>query len=180
MVSFSELLRNFVFGLRYTNIYSLALSTKLISMSVRYCSEKCQVDHWNNGGHRKECSKLRKLFSECIVIDKLSASENIRSEKKWSFEKPSYATYDQPFIVKVERSDQPWDIGMKVLHVCDKSGDCSFDLNVPNSDTSKFTKLLEKMKAESTTAGTAIYLSASFNFEGICSIFLHQRKIRAW
>lgn len=29
--------------------------------SYYYCSKKCQMDHWDSGGHRRECKRLGKL-----------------------------------------------------------------------------------------------------------------------
>jgi hypothetical protein len=150
-------------------------------MSVKYCSEKCQVDHWANCGHRKQCSRLRKLYNECITIDEFSISDTVQSGKKPSFGKPSHVTYDEAFTVKIELIGQQNVAGFPVLHIYDKSLECDFNVkcNEPSGTTS-CTKLLEKVKADSVTVGTAIYLAASFDVNGECSIYINRKKARTW
>lgn len=151
------------------------------SMSVKYCSEQCQVDHWANGGHRKECSRLRKLYNECITIDELSVTDCIQSGKKPSFGKPSHVAYDEAFTVKIEFIGQQIVAGFPVLHVYDKSVECDFNMKWnETSGTTNYTTLIEKVKAESVTAGTAIYLAASFDVNGECAIYINRRKARTW
>ena len=128
-----------------------------------------------------ECSRLRKLYSECIRIDKPSTWENARSGKDPSFGKPSHIAFDEAFIVKIELIDQLPDVGTHVLHIYDKTVECNFELDVyDNSGATKYVKLLEKVKGEIVTAGTAVYLAASFDINEVCSIYVNRRKVRTW
>lgn len=150
-------------------------------MSVRYCSKECQADHWTNGGHRKECSRLRKLYSECIRIEELTATDSTRSEKNSNFEKPSHVAFDETFTVKVELIEQARDVGTHLIHIYDKTVECDFEVKLNDaSSTTKYARLLEKVKGEFVTAGTAVYLAASFDNEGVCSIYINRRKVRTW
>jgi MYND finger len=150
-------------------------------MSVRYCSEKCQADHWTNGGHRKECSRLRRLYSECIRIDKLPSTEHTRLGKDPCFAKPSHVACDEVFTLKIELIDQPRHVGTHLLHIYDKTVECDFDLKLNDaSDATKYQKLLETVQGEIATAGTAVYLAASFDVKGVCTIYVNRRKLRTW
>ena len=150
-------------------------------MSVRYCSEKCQADHWTDGRHRKECSRLRKLYSECVKIDKLSITDKTRSERASSFRKPSHVAVEEAFTVKIEVMDQQRDVGTYALHIYDKTIECDFELQLNDTpNATKYLKLLEKVKGEFVTAGTAVYLAASFDNGDVCSIYINQRKVRTW
>ena len=35
--------------------------------TVQYCGRECQVQHWKQGGHRKECKKLREAAAAATV-----------------------------------------------------------------------------------------------------------------
>lgn len=150
-------------------------------MSVKYCSEKCQVEHWTNGGHRKECSRLRKLYNERISITELSTTKNIQLEKGPSFKKPSHVAFDEAFTVKVVLTNLEHDVTMHILHIYDKSEECNFYVNVnETTGTTNYIKLLEKVKEESLTAATTVYLAAAFDGKGGCSIYINRRKVRTW
>ena len=155
-------------------------------MSVKYCSEKCQVAHWTKSGHRKECTRLRNLYNERIVINESSTTKSIQSEKGPSFEKqsekgpsfekPSCVAFDEAFTLKVV-----FVASMDVLHIYDKTGECDFYVKVnETSGTTNSIKLLDKVKKESLTAGTAIHLAATFGGKRECSIYVNRRKVRAW
>lgn len=150
-------------------------------MSVKYCSEKCQVEHWTKGGHRKECSRLRKLYNERISITELSTTKSIRSEKGPSFKKPSHVAFDEAFTVKVVLANHEHHVTTHLFHIYDKSGECDFYVNVNEaSGATNYMKLLEKVKEESLTAATAVYLAAAFDAKGECSIYINRRKVRTW
>jgi hypothetical protein len=144
-------------------------------MSVRYCSEACQANHWRNGGHRSECSRLRKLYHESIPIDISSITRYPTIQDIPSFQKPSYVAFDEPFTIKVERYDRP----RPLLHFYDKELCCDFYLD-QMSNIKSFDMLLAKVKAEPVSVGTSIYLEASFDQSGMCSIFLNRRKVKTW
>jgi hypothetical protein len=150
-------------------------------MSVKYCSEKCQVDHWTNGGHRKECTRLRKLYNERITINKLSTTKSIRSDNGPLFAKPSHVAFDEAFTVKVALVDHERDGSKHVLHIYDKTGECDFYVKInKSSGTTNYIKLLEKVKQESLTAGTAVFLAAAFDGKSECSIYINRKKVRTW
>jgi hypothetical protein len=144
-------------------------------MSVKYCSENCQANHWKNGGHRNECSRLRKVFNEFIVIDKSSTTDGPTTNQSALFQKPSYVAFDEPFTIKIERFDQP----RQLLHLHDKELECDFYIG-QRSATSSFDKLLDKIKTEPAFVGTCAYLVASFDKNGMCSVFLNRRKVKTW
>jgi TPR repeat protein len=35
--------------------------------TVQYCGRECQVNHWKEGGHRRECKKLREAAAAKTV-----------------------------------------------------------------------------------------------------------------
>jgi tetratricopeptide (TPR) repeat protein len=38
--------------------------------TVQYCGRECQVHHWKQGGHRRECKKLRKAAADAKSVPK--------------------------------------------------------------------------------------------------------------
>lgn len=151
-------------------------------MSVRFCSNDCQAAHWKVG-HRKECPKLRKLYRECVVIDKPSTSKgdvadnailtyNAGEVPMTSYRRPSYVAVDEAFTVKVQRIS-----GRDTLLVYDRSRECEFCLG---PEQSSYRKLLEKVKAEQVTAGTKAYMAAAFDKTGNCTFYVNQTKMKTW
>jgi MYND finger len=151
-------------------------------MSVRYCSESCQEHHWTVGGHRNECSKLRNLYNECVIVDVSFLTKGTTLCGASSFRKPSYVVMDETFTVKVETIDRQRKGGV-LLHIYDRDKECEFymqqDLE-PTNLPSVVEKLLHKIQAEPSTAGTTAYLSAAFDQKGRCTIYLNRRKVKTW
>jgi MYND finger len=144
------------------------------SMSVRYCSKECQAHHWKEGGHRKECSKLRKLYNECVVIDApLSSKTGVVNPS--FFRKPSYAPILATFTLKVEIVEDSTE-GGRLLHLCDKTKECDFLIG----QELHYTKLYKMVQAEPLTAGAHAYVVASFDPTGKCTLYVNRRKTKTW
>jgi hypothetical protein len=104
-----------------------------------------------------------------------------RSGKDPSLMKPSNIAVDETFTVKIELIAQSRDDDTHVLHIYDKTVECDFVLKLNDASIeTKYLTLLNKVKGEFVTAGTAAYLAASFDSNGVCSIYVNRRKVRTW
>jgi MYND finger len=144
------------------------------SMSVRYCSKECQENHWKEGGHRKECSKLRKLYNEYLEIEAPLSSKSGALNSSL-FRKPSYAPMLATFTLKVELVEDPME-GGNLLRLCDKTKECDFCIG----QEQPYTKLYEMVRAEPLTVGAYAFVAASFDPTGKCKLYLNRRKIKTW
>lgn len=143
-------------------------------MSVRYCSKECQALHWKDGGHRKECSTLRKIYNECVEIEAPLLSKGGAMNASY-FRKPSNVPLSATFTLKVEIVDDSVE-GGSLLHIYDKTKECDFCIGPEQPHT----KLYEMVKAEPLTAGSHAYVAASFDPTGKCTVYLNRRKIKTW
>jgi hypothetical protein len=95
------------------------------SMSVRFCSDECQLLHWK-AGHMNECkylSRERKMFvlvKQSAVIPKTIGGGYI-TRRKGSFQKQRHVGFFYPFTVKVIYLE---DDG--ILWLYDKTRECDF------------------------------------------------------
>lgn len=151
-------------------------------MSVRYCSDACQNSDWKNR-HRKDCRKLRKAYTQCIVIDKPSTGEgdvadnailtyNAGEVPMTSYRRPCQSAVGETFTVKVQRVS-----GRDTLLVTDKSRECMFFLG---PDQKFYKMLLDKVKAEQGTAGTKTHMAVAFDAKGNCAFYVNQTKLKSW
>jgi hypothetical protein len=109
-----------------------------------------------------------------ILVDKavIPDPDNIGRVSKGSYCKPSKVAFDEPFTVKIQCLDEE-----DMLLVHDKSRECQFYLGPDQND---YEELLDKVHSQTATAGTKIYLTATFDDAGQCKLYINQKKMKTW
>mmetsp|Transcript_49413 Transcript_49413/g.119862 ORF Transcript_49413/g.119862 Transcript_49413/m.119862 type:complete len:540 (+) Transcript_49413:84-1703(+) len=153
--------------------------------TVRYCSRDCQVEHWKNGGHKKECKKLAAgNLDNGIKLERpdvpggmhmVHASRQGLNQQtpELHYGKPSGVEFDEPFYVKVQASTRPQG---RIL-VYDETRECFF--HVPPGKPG-FEEMISKVHAEPAFQGRKTYMKASFDSNGDCTVYPSTAKLQRW
>lgn len=148
---------------------------------VQYCSKTCQVQHWNNGGHKAVCKHAN---VETITLETpqsenngmhSSTTFNFRQRKSsgpdGGYSKPSTVAVDEKFYIKIQGSAST----SVPLFIYDKTRECSFQLE---SGERGFQELHCKVCQEKSTMGRKTYMKASFDEAGNMTVYLNESKVK--
>jgi hypothetical protein len=145
--------------------------------TVSYCGRECQIAHWQEGGHKKECSILSKdkrgvrlspPKPNAMVLMVLSHSNGFQ-QKPGTYRKPDGVDFDELFVVKVQNC-------VTSIMIYDKTRSCQFALNPGDPG---FQEVMTETKKEKTWDGKKTFMKASFDEKsGNCTIFPYTAQIK--
>lgn len=152
---------------------------------VQYCGEECQREHWKKGGHKKECKVLAAKQTVAIALDKpkggvstmlWNREHSFKSsgpqDEASGYRKPRSVGIGEQFDLKVQGNgnDCP-------LMIYDKSRECNFSVDPGGSG---FGELLQAVRAEPTWQGRKTFVAASFDSQGVCTVYPGLTSIHKW
>lgn len=149
-------------------------------MSVRFCSNECQLMHWQ-AGHMYECKQLASERNVFVLItpDAVMVNNFGGRSSKVAFRKPNDVNYGDPFTVKITFIKKE-----ETLWIVDKTKQCEFSIYVGGSDiSSELYGLIDKIQSQSNFVNEEcgkLYVSAVFEDEAICKLYINQTKIKTW
>lgn len=114
-------------------------------MSVRFCSDECQLLHWK-AGHMYECKHLSRernmfvLVKQSAVIPNtigggsIVISSTTTTRRKGSFHKPKHVGFFHPFTVKILYLEEDG-----IVWIYDKTRECEFYICLDYCDEEEYT-----------------------------------------
>jgi hypothetical protein len=184
---------------RYQIEYIINVAFKQ-SMSVRFCSDDCQLKHWK-GGHMYECKQIARERNVFILVnqDSLVHDTVVGRAGRGLFCPPSDVEFGEVFTVKIQYLEEEG-----VAWIYDKMKQCEFFLSLAEDNNSNIIKGNDKTRHASTRKGShennndlllgkiqlqsktsngefaKIYVSAVFEDETTCKLYINQTKIKTW
>ena len=143
------------------------------------------VEHWKNGGHKKECKTLAAgNLGNGIKLERPDVPDGMymvhasrqglnQQTPELHYGKPSSVKCDEPFYVKVQASGSP----QGNILIYDETRECFF--YVPPGKPG-YEEMIAKVHAESAFQGRKTYMKASFDANGDCTVYPSTAKLQRW
>lgn len=150
-------------------------------MEVQYCCKKCQATDWK-AAHKHKCVKLAAESKKRILLETPPTNEvylallqsklcNWELEMPGSYRKPDSLATGEHFYIKVQ--DAP---GGSLL-ISDKSRQCQF---LYIKGLRGFDQLYDKVRKEETAIGDIVFLKASIDTLGNCTVYPGTATLKTW
>jgi hypothetical protein len=152
---------------------------------AQYCCRDCQVAAWK-AGHRDECKTLLQDQTGGIrlvgdysyatlfppgAIPILANAKSGQAQQAGKYQRPSNAKNNERFYIKVQYSQNG------PLLVYDKTRSCCFYI-LPNQ--TGYQELTAKVLAQTACNGLKSYFQASFDVEGVCTVYPGTSTLKQW
>ncbi|CAJ1959821.1 unnamed protein product [Cylindrotheca closterium] len=132
-----------------------------------YCSPRCQTQHWKQGCHRLECTRLAFVASgvklSCKHLDHEMTSSGSLDFFGDSYVKPIEIQNGQKFVVAVQIN--PDTKSLMIFSVCDG---CQFQYH---STGPGYYTIVKEVQKEAAWDGCKTYMKASFDANGDCTMY---------
>lgn len=136
-----------------------------------YCSRDCQVADWLR--HKAECKTKAVKLAKPPADGRVTALFNQRgTHQGGGYKKPRNVAIKEKFWVKVQAASD-----ISPLLIYDETRDFTIYLN-PN--TSGFSELLAKVRAEPTSMGKKCHVQAMFEDNGDCFAYPFTATLKEW